>query len=221
MSDWDKTKQFKDELAAANAKVKVLEAKQSELDPETAELEQVAKQLNETRTEVAALQVSQDAKDKELAAREETVKAAETDRKRQEQQTANTQQGQSVIDDMLNKLDKEYSPEFRNTAFNAADKLFGDNPISKQNEKGEFIVDADTRRAWIETNLETQYRLAQKESKKTDVGTETKVNPIDPVPGIGGSGKPIPTMPTQTKTMEESATAYMARQQALAASGGG
>lgn len=188
--EWDKARQFQDELRAANRKLKERETELSELRafkatieaeknklPEDASVEDVILKVNDLQKTIA---------DKEL----ELLKMKE-DRDqtgRQAEEAANNESGEKVLKDMFDRMNAEYGPQYANKASEQLEKAWEDSRYSKRGADGDYVYPVEQRQAFVETTLEKIYLKLSKQQKVEPQKADTK--PV--IPDVTGSGASKP-----------------------------
>jgi len=164
-SGWDKERQFKDELRAANeresalrAELESLKHEKSKLDPDSTTFEDTVQRINEMQ--------------EQLRIQTDKTKKLESDLDQQRKENAKLREqaiaseGKKLIDKMLDELDAQYGAEFRNEAYARAEAAFANSPASRKDSNGEFVWDPESRRDWIQTRLAKEYQTLSREKSR-------------------------------------------------------
>ncbi len=154
-------------VAALTAEVAEIRAQQNKLDPDEATHADLVTKVNELSGELstvkrdhanslADLETEQTArKDAETNASEANAKVDETEKDTQAAQV--TENGKTVVDDLLKDFDNQYGAEHHNPAFAAAQAAWEKHDASKVDENGKFIVSDENRLVIIKSIIETEY----------------------------------------------------------------
>ena len=160
--EWNKERQYRDELSAAGKREAQLQAQlaqtiaerdrmKQDMDDKAEETEQVDLDVYENlRDKVVKLEGSLKETRRDLTSAKQQLGQAE--------QTARDQQGQKVLDDTLTKFDKEYGPH-RNEVLPEVEEEYQQLQINK--------LPAAQQKAWVEKALKLAY-IEKSDGKKPD-----------------------------------------------------
>ncbi len=206
---WDKERQFKDELGAANRRESEantrLQTLQGQTDGLTQQLTaaQVAiEQLKEkqdageaTATDlddydqlvkyVKGVEAKQAANDQAVKRQHETLTAMEAKLAGYEQE-ATHEKGQRLLDAECDSLEEHFSPKHRNAAVEATTKKFAEFEVDKMPPKA--------KAAWIRQELQLAYQAEQAKSPDTVTST-TETTDITVDTGEGGPDPSVTDIP--------------------------
>jgi len=206
---WDKEKQFRDELSAAN---KRLEEKDSQINGMQSQLANAEAAQAETQAKIAELEkamktdddVSPDDLDdydnlKKLVLTQNEglnqLKQKLTDREKEAAQQAQRYQdlaqkeqareGQKLLDGICTKLEETYDAQSRNEVLKVVDKKFVEGKISE--------MSTAAQQQWIQDTLELEYMRRQNVKPKSTSDTTDPDPQLDT--GTGGTSTAVKEIP--------------------------
>lgn len=207
--EWDKARQFQDELRAANRRLAARETELAELRafkdkvdseqrklPEDASVEEVIGKVNELQQTISA-------KEREIASlkedREQVVSQSDETAKE-----AARAEGAQALNSLFDRMNQEYGPQHANPAREQLEQAWAKSVYCQTNGDGEFVYPAEIRQEFVKTTLEKIYLNL---SKSGPVRTAKAAEHAPAVPAVTGSGASQPggelPEPGQNATKDE------------------
>ena len=189
--EWDKQRQQQDEVKALNKRVQDMATENDQLRTQVQEHE-----AGDDGEAVETFEAVQDALKKNQVSLTDTQKKLQTASESLEKQneriaqletnltdvskTANSQAGQTALDNMCTPLDKKFGTVHRNQAIDAVE--------AKYQKFGIEALHPDKRREWVQDELEATYQRLASSGADTSVNG-TAIEPLAADTSAGGSAK--------------------------------